>query len=35
MPDRNLILSLAKVAIAAAWADGEITQNEINSVKES
>ena len=34
MPDRNLILSLAKVAIAAAWADGEITQKEVNSVKE-
>jgi uncharacterized tellurite resistance protein B-like protein len=34
MPDRNLILSLAKVAIAAAWADGEITQKEINSVKQ-
>ena len=34
MPDRNLILSLAKVAIATAWADGEITQKEINSVKE-
>src|SRR5512139_1006829 len=34
MPDRNLILSLAKVAIAAAWADGQITQAEINSVKE-
>jgi uncharacterized tellurite resistance protein B-like protein len=34
MPDRNLILSLAKVAIAAAWADGEITPKEINSVKE-
>lgn len=34
MPDRNLILSLAKVAIATAWADGEITPKEINSVKE-
>lgn len=34
MPDRNLILSLAKVAIATAWADGEITQQEINSVKQ-
>jgi uncharacterized tellurite resistance protein B-like protein len=34
MSDRNLILSLAKVAIAAAWADGEITQKEVNSVKE-
>lgn len=34
MPDRNLILSLVKVVIAAAWADGEITPKEINSVKE-
>jgi uncharacterized tellurite resistance protein B-like protein len=33
MPDRNLILSLAKVAIATAWADGEITMQEVNSVK--
>ena len=33
MPDRNLILSLAKVALAAAWADGEITLQEVNSVK--
>jgi uncharacterized tellurite resistance protein B-like protein len=34
MPDRNLILALSKVAIATAWADGEITPKEINSVKE-
>jgi hypothetical protein len=34
MPDCNLILALAKVAIAAAWVDGEITQHEINCVKE-
>jgi uncharacterized tellurite resistance protein B-like protein len=34
MPDRNLIFTIAKVAIAAAWADGEITSKEINSVKE-
>jgi uncharacterized tellurite resistance protein B-like protein len=34
MPDRNLILAVAKVAIATAWADGEITSKEINSVKE-
>ncbi len=33
MSDRNLILSLAKVALAAAWADGEITTQEVNSVK--
>jgi uncharacterized tellurite resistance protein B-like protein len=34
MPDRNLILTLAKVAIATAWADGEITPKEINNVKQ-
>ena len=34
MPDRNLVLSIAKVALAAAWADGEITMQEVNSVKE-
>ncbi len=34
MPDRHLILSLAKVALATAWADGEITQQEVNSVKQ-
>ena len=34
MPDRNLVLSIAKVALAAAWADGEITPKEVNSVKE-
>ena len=33
MTDRNLILSLAKVALAAAWADGEVTMQEVNSVK--
>ena len=33
MPDRNMILSLAKVALAAAWADGEVTMQEVNSVK--
>jgi uncharacterized tellurite resistance protein B-like protein len=33
MSDRNLILSLAKVALAAAWADGEVTMQEVNSVK--
>jgi uncharacterized tellurite resistance protein B-like protein len=33
MSDRNLILTLAKVAIATAWADGEITPKEINGVK--
>jgi uncharacterized tellurite resistance protein B-like protein len=33
MSDRNLLLALAKVALAAAWADGEITMQEVNSVK--
>jgi uncharacterized tellurite resistance protein B-like protein len=33
MPDRNMILSLAKVALAAAWADGEVTMQEVTSVK--
>lgn len=35
MPDsRNLILTLGKVLIAAAWADGKITHEEINSLKD-
>jgi uncharacterized tellurite resistance protein B-like protein len=34
MSDRNLILTLAKVIIAAAWADGEVTLEEINSLKD-
>ena len=35
MPPRaNLILTLAKVLIAAAWADGELTHEEINSMKD-
>ncbi len=33
MVNRNLILTLAKVIIAAAWADGEITTEEINNLK--
>jgi uncharacterized tellurite resistance protein B-like protein len=33
MSDKNLILTLAKVIIAAAWADGEVTLEEINSLK--
>jgi len=32
--DKNLILTLAKVIIAAAWADGEMTIEEINSLKD-
>jgi uncharacterized tellurite resistance protein B-like protein len=34
MPDKNLILTLAKVIIAAAWADGEMALEEINSLKD-
>ncbi len=34
MADRTLILTLAKVLMAAAWADGEVTQDEINSAKD-
>ncbi len=34
MSDKNVILTLAKVIIAAAWADGEMTLEEINSLKE-
>ena len=33
MPDNQLILRLAKVIIAAAWADGEIDAKEINNLK--
>jgi uncharacterized tellurite resistance protein B-like protein len=33
MSDKDLILTLAKVIIAAAWADGEVTLEEINSLK--
>lgn len=34
MANRNLIMTLAKVIIAAAWADGEINNDEINSLKD-
>jgi uncharacterized tellurite resistance protein B-like protein len=34
MSDRHLILSLAKVVIAAAWADRELSQEETNSLKD-
>lgn len=34
MSDRHLALTLAKVIIAAAWADGKLTTNEINSLKD-
>ncbi len=33
-PNENLILTLAKVLIAAAWADGELTHEEVNSMKD-
>jgi uncharacterized tellurite resistance protein B-like protein len=33
-PNQTLILTLAKVLIAAAWADGEPTHEEINSMKD-
>jgi uncharacterized tellurite resistance protein B-like protein len=32
--DEQLIMKLAKVLIAAAWADGELTHEEINSMKD-
>lgn len=34
MPKPNVIKSLAKVIIAAAWADGDISNEEINSLKD-
>ena len=34
MPKTNLIMPLAKVIVAAAWADGEITNEEVNSLKD-
>ncbi|MGD2039386.1 MAG: TerB family tellurite resistance protein [Anaerolineae bacterium] len=34
MPDEQLILTLAKVLIAAAWSDGELALEEINSMKD-
>ncbi len=33
MTDNELILALAKVVIAAAWADGEISPEEVNNLK--
>ena len=33
MSDKDLMLTLAKVIIAAAWSDGEMTPEEINSLK--
>jgi uncharacterized tellurite resistance protein B-like protein len=34
MHDEHLILTLAKVLLAAAWADGELSHEEINSMKD-
>jgi len=34
MPDTTVITALAKVMIAAAWADGEIDHEELNSIKD-
>jgi uncharacterized tellurite resistance protein B-like protein len=34
MANQNFLLTLAKVIIAAAWADGEISNDEINSLKD-
>ena len=34
MPDKSFILDLGKLLIAAAWADGKLTNEEINALKE-
>lgn len=34
MSDRTLIFTLAKVIIAAAWADGRVSHEEVNSLKD-
>jgi uncharacterized tellurite resistance protein B-like protein len=34
MPKERLIMTLAKVIIAVAWADGELTHEEVNSMKD-
>lgn len=34
MSDQNLIFTLAKVIIAAAWADGQVSTEEVNSLKD-
>jgi len=34
MPDRRFIIILAKLLIAAAWADGELKNEEINALKD-
>jgi uncharacterized tellurite resistance protein B-like protein len=33
-PNKRLVMTLAKVVIAAAWADGEISHDEINCLKD-
>jgi len=34
MPEKSFILDLGKLIIAAAWADGKLTHDEVNSLKE-
>ena len=34
MPDRKFIMDLAKLLIAAAWADGRLQNEEINALKD-
>ncbi|HCB49837.1 MAG TPA: hypothetical protein DEP47_09990, partial [Chloroflexi bacterium] len=34
MNDRDVILKLARVIIAVAWTDGEISNEEINALKD-
>jgi uncharacterized tellurite resistance protein B-like protein len=34
MRDEHLVLTLAKVVLAEAWADGELTHEEVNSMKD-
>ena len=34
MRDEQLIMTLAKVLIASAWADGELTNDEVNCIKD-
>jgi len=34
MPDKKFIMSLARLVIAAAWADGELQNQEINALKD-
>ena len=34
MADKQFIMDLAKLVIAAAWADGELTNEEVNALKD-